>query len=503
MASAVDVSSVAMSVKERLRLYEAHEYVSDATTGTSATARDLEDEERPQLPTRPRPSNGRSPKDKEAVPQLPPRPGDEVAPSLPPRPSNETESSPSRRAALPNDSITRKPRPPVPPKSKSISGRLATTQRVSDANQIKLIDIEEEVPDGSVLHLLHPEPLEDEDEPENVRWERQNSLQAPSSKPRRASRTPSPLRDVQKTFVKLGADTAGAFDKAGFPKMFRSVSETTQVGFQKVQMEAPKAFQGIADGSQKAFKNVTSQTPGAFKIASERTQKVFNDVQAGVKRTVNGIPVPSAFAQTGEDFSDLTKLQLGSKGVCSRCASLPLERCFYEPLETDEAYVPWATPLTRVALHAKWCRLCQLLLSVLCRLENDPLLLPEVRDYISPEWLRGVPLHKWVTEGYIHQDEYWPFGRSEHRDEGSTQVVGPVAEIVWAMAKRSSGIGVKVLAQTASGRRPQVRLNDFKRTNAQAYRDGYKQGKAQISRFPVSCVLMITVSGKGADIPGE
>lgn len=128
---------------------------------------------------------------------------------------------------------------------------------------------------------------------------------------------------------------------------------------------------------------------------------------------------------------------------------------------TQEEYLSWATPLSRIDLHAGWCQMCKILLSMLCRDEHDPLKVPEVRNHVKQDWLRGVPLQTWVSKGYIHQDDYWPFGRSESRHEGSTQVLGPLFENLKPIAKRSSYIGVKVLTRSAvTGRAPQVKLED-------------------------------------------
>ena len=414
----------------------------------------------------------------ESAPELPKRRGscEEIPPSLPPRPGTQLGGLTSSTSEQP-----KKPRPPVPPKSRSISGNLATVRgRTSrNSNQIMLIDLEEEDAEPITLQQLEPLPIIDQEPASNERDG--STLKVHNDEFVSAPRTPSPLRNIQTGLTQFRVNTSDALQKAGGPKLLKTVSENTQTAFRNVQGEAPKVF----------------------KTAAERTQAVFKDVQAGLKKTINGIPVPKPFAQTGEDLADLTKLLVGQSGVCSRCASLPLEACFSDQSGTGSAYIPWSTPLSRVALHAKWCRLCQLLLSVLCRREHDPLLLPDVRDHIQPEWLRGVPLHKWVSEGYIHQDEYWPFGRSEYRFEGSTQVVGPVGEALWEIAKRSSSVGIKVLARSAGGRRPpQVTAKDFQRTDRQNYADAYRRGKSEATRYPISCVVMITVSAKQADEPG-
>ncbi|KAK1051718.1 hypothetical protein LTR74_016721 [Friedmanniomyces endolithicus] len=164
----------------------------------------------------------------------------------------------------------------------------------------------------------------------------------------------------------------------------------------------------------------------------------MSDTQAGLKRTINGTPIPAAFAHTGEDLSDLAKLQMGRS---------------------------------------------------------------DIRDHITPDWLKDVPFHQWVSKGYIHQDEYWPFGRSASRYEGSTQVVGPFSEALWTAAKRFQHVGLKVLVRSAVGGRPSVQRKDFKTSHSQRYRDGLDQGTID-KRFPISAVVIITVSTAHSDTPG-
>ena len=240
--------------------------------------------------------------------------------------------------------------------------------------------------------------------------------------------------------------------------MFRTVSESAQGALKGVQSEAPKAWRGFATNTRKAFHDVHIEAPKVFKAAGERTEKIFNDVQAGIKRTVDGVPVPKAFAETTEDLADLTRLQIGSSGIRSRCAALPLDSCFSELNDDTPAYIAWSTPISRVTLYAKWCRVCQLILSMLCRRGHDPLLISEVRDSIEPEFLPGVSLQTWVSEGYIHQDEYRPFGRNKYRYEDATQVLGPFAEDLLELAKQYSSIGIKLLTRAALGRRPQLKF---------------------------------------------
>ena len=267
-------------------------------------------------------------------------------------------------------------------------------------------------------------------------------------------------------------------------------------------MVSPKVFQDVAEGAQKAYGHMQRKVPKAFKGAAGGTQRVLADFQGGLKRTINGISVPKPLAQTAEDISDLSMLQLGKPSICSRCATLNLAACFEKEAAGGGAYKSWSSPLSRIALHAPWCTMCKLLLAMLCREQHDPMSSEDVQKHIQQDWLRGVPFHKWVSEGYIHQDEYWPFGRSEDRHEGPTQVVGPFGEYLSELAKRSSSLGLKLLISSAAGRRPQLRLDDLKQSPATMYRQGYKAGEGKASRYPISALVLVTVSTALAETPG-
>lgn len=226
-------------------------------------------------------------------------------PSLSLQPS--VQGSSSRDTTPPRTPTASKVRSPVPPKAKSLSGSLATTYRAGDSQElpsIQLIDLEEageEAHPQDVLTLLHPAPrpagevtAKDSERAHNNGHAalRQDKANASSS-----TRSPSPLHHVTAGFAKL---------RAGTPQVVKTVSEGTQQALDNVHIEAPKAFQGLAEGAQKAFGVVETGSKGAL----ESTQKVFADVQAGVKATMNGISTPKSFAQSGEDFSDLTNLAL-------------------------------------------------------------------------------------------------------------------------------------------------------------------------------------------------
>ncbi|KAK0834997.1 hypothetical protein LTR73_001289 [Friedmanniomyces endolithicus] len=392
-----------------------------------------------------------------------------------------------------------RPRPLVPPKAKSLSDTPVTGGRSSRPLEITLPNPEERQEEDSLI-LEHGDQSSEGDarDSEGISLEGRSSSGSRLSRdeelkpPLPARRSPSPFAGVAQGFGNLRIDA---------PKIFRTFADNAQKAVANVQSDAPKLFQNVSQGAQNTFDTLQRETPKAFMGAAQGTQKVMSNAQAGLKRTINGIPIPAAFAHTGEDLSDLAKLQMGRPSLCSRCAALDLDTCFNKDTDMDQPYRCWASPLSRVALHAKWCVMCKLLIEMLCRAEHDPLRSAEIRDHITPEWLRDVPFHQWLSKGYIHQDEYWPFGRSASRYEGSTQVVGPFSEALWTAAKRFQHVGLRVLVRSAVGGRPSVEMADFQLSHSQMYRDGIDQGTIN-ERFPISAVVVITVSKAHSDTPG-
>lgn len=159
---------------------------------------------------------------------------------------------------------------------------------------------------------------------------------------------------------------------------WQSMSRGTLTAAKNVQSQAPKTFRDIANGATKAL--TTAQ--------SEMSKDLGTGLTA-VRGFVDGISVPGPLRRTGEDLADLTKLTLRKSDICSNCASLPLKLPFEDSLGTEPLPL-WTTPLARVLLHRRWCRVCQFFLSMLCRPENDPLRSGEVQRHIEPEKLRGL-----------------------------------------------------------------------------------------------------------------
>ncbi|KAJ5660200.1 hypothetical protein N7507_006651 [Penicillium longicatenatum] len=145
-------------------------------------------------------------------------------------------------------------------------------------------------------------------------------------------------------------------------------------------------------GASRVFGIPVVTLPPGFPQANENVRNAFKDL-------VSKVRPPTAFAETKDDFDDLFRKSLGRKDLCSKCRSLPVEKCDGNPLgEADENEVHWATPLSRIIFHADWCRMCQLLLSMLVRPEFDPFKHPEVAPYLQ-ENLQGTSMSQWVQKG--------------------------------------------------------------------------------------------------------
>lgn len=423
---------------------------------------------------------------------------EDVLPTLPPRPKSSEPADLPRSVTLssPSGSLTprvdsgRPARPPVPPKSKAISERLAVSfKQARSLDEVELLDLSNETQsNGGSFKLLEPAPsiLEETGEDPSVVYKLENAGNGMEERPPLPSRTPRILQDAAQNFTKL---------RLGAPVALRSASEGAQATFKTVRSGGAKAFQDLASSTDNALVG---------------TQAFVAGLQTGIERTIKGIPIPTVFAQTAEDLADLAKLPLGRPGICSRCSSLQLERCFQRKDDTaDEAFELWSTPLSRIVLHSSWCLLCKLLLSLLCRDEHDPLQLPDVRDHIEPVWLRGLPLRDWVSRGYIHSPDFWPFGRGEYRYETSRRLVEPIADMILS-AKRFSYLSQERQLLKAAGAKRSERLNrsrvlDRRAHKDQAYREAYEEGYKEArlaARSKISAVVIITLSTSRAERPG-
>ena len=108
---------------------------------------------------------------------------------------------------------------------------------------------------------------------------------------------------------------------------------------------------------------------------SKRIQQATQSTRQGLSNAFQTIGektgTTQAFANTKADFEDILNKLSGDPGLCSKCKTLQAE-------VTISRESQWATPLSRIIYHADWCRMCGLILGMLCRPEFDPLRHPEV-----------------------------------------------------------------------------------------------------------------------------
>ena len=105
--------------------------------------------------------------------------------------------------------------------------------------------------------------------------------------------------------------------------------------------------------------------------------------RVGAKNALDNIVVPKVFINTKDDFTDAAAKVTGKDGLCSKCQELSNDiDQIRKKLDDSKKDFEWATPLSRIIYHADWCRICRLLLNMLCEPANDPLLYPGVAPYV-------------------------------------------------------------------------------------------------------------------------
>jgi len=238
--------------------------------------------------------------------------------------------------------------------------------------------------------------------------------------------------------------------------------------------------------------------PPGLSQASDNVKNTFRDM-------VSKIRPPTAFTETRDDCDDLFRKSLGREDLCSKCRSLPVGECDGNPPEeTDGNELHWATPLSRIIFHADWCRMCRLLLSMLVRPEFDPFKHPEVAPYLQKE-IQGMSMSQWVQRGWKFTDKNWPFGRSEHRHAGATNMLGPARDVLWDLIRRPETIltlSRAIRLATTGSIRPAkaTRRQDLHRST---YVDGLKEGREAATKYPLSCALEISImTRKHPEFPG-
>ena len=215
--------------------------------------------------------------------------------------------------------------------------------------------------------------------------------------------------------------------------------------------------------------------------------------RVGAKNALDNSAVSKAFMQTKDDFTDAAAKVTGKDGLCSKCQELSndLGQIRQNP-ESSTKGLEWATPLSRIVYHADWCRICRLLLNMLCEPANDPLLHPEVAPYVQPE-IKGATMKKWTEAGWDYTDSYWPFGHGDKRHVGATYVLGPGGQAIKVLLTRALPTIVNYSYLVANpDQRSQRSLQRAKdRTRNAKHRYELEDARAR-NRHPLSCVIKIT-----------
>ena len=135
--------------------------------------------------------------------------------------------------------------------------------------------------------------------------------------------------------------------------------------------------------------------------------------------------------------------------------------------------------------HAEWCRVCKLLLEMLCETQHDPLRHPAVKREIQPV-LKGMSMRDWTAKGWKFTDENWPFGHGEQRYEGATYILGPLGVSTASLIKEFTYLAIQVGAYKST-RNPKP-VNDISRD----YRRRREQKEAKGPKtYPLSCLVTI------------
>ena len=219
----------------------------------------------------------------------------------------------------------------------------------------------------------------------------------------------------------------------------------------------------------------------------------LNQVGVGAKTVFDKTGVSTGFMKTQDDVTDAAAKLLANSGLCSKCQRLPVHAILsQESTETAEQDLEWATPLSRVIYHADWCRVCQLLLDMLCEPQNDPLKHPAVEPHVQPE-LEKITMRDWINQGWDYTDRYWPFGHGVKRHEGASYVLGPGSQVIGRLVVTAS----RIFTRTIINPRASTKYHRKKEIHKQQLENARNPTK-----HPLSCVVKITARTQASDTPG-
>lgn len=237
-------------------------------------------------------------------------------------------------------------------------------------------------------------------------------------------------------------------------------------------------------------KDFVNNAGGIINPLATKARGGLVDMGVGAKKLFDKTKIPAVFMATQNDLVDITLKMKGAEGLCKKCQSLPVDLYLSNPskqkIESLGSEAQWATPLSRVIYHADWCRVCRLLLDMLCMPANDPLQHPAVGPHLQSE-LAGWTMRDWISKGWKFNDECWPFGHGDERYEGATYILGPGSEVVTTVLKRTFALLADYPVIPGKG----VQRRSRRRTS---YRHRQQLSEARNpTQYPLSCVLRISI----------
>ncbi len=225
--------------------------------------------------------------------------------------------------------------------------------------------------------------------------------------------------------------------------------------------------------------------------------------RVGAKNALDNNGVSKVFMNTKDDFTDAAAKVTGKGGLCSKCQELSNDIDQIHKKYDGSKDFEWATPLSRIIYHADWCRVCRLLLNMLCEPANDPLLHPGVAPYVQPE-IKGATMKKWTGAGWEYTDSHWPFGHGDKRHVGATYVLGPGSEAIKVILTRTlpAMMTYGYLAANPTQRTQRSLQEARDRSRNAIHRHQLDVARAR-NRHPLSCVIKITTNAlRESESPG-
>lgn len=298
------------------------------------------------------------------------------------------------------------------------------------------------------------------------------------------------LKSVGSFFQRAGQNIKSAHSNA------QSILETS--GAAKVANQTSIFITQTGENVVKTFK----ETGTGILQGTTTTVNLVGEQLGGVSQTLAPL-LPTPIKQ---DIQDLTGKAMGFRDLCTRCSELPVSACWEDEARVPSEVLNWSTPLARVIYHAEWCRLCKLLLMMLCRPEHDPLKHPEVERYLQAE-LQNMTMKEWVDRGWAFTDKNWPFGRSSTRQEGATLFLGPLGQgskqILSTPEQRRAAVTLASSLVSAAAKKPRPKPPPSKGTYNEGLRRGLKKGREEATKYPLSCDIYIALfTSKSSEFPG-